>query len=158
MSFVVCDIQKLPFKHHCFNVIFMKDTIHHIDNPLQALTEIVRCCKSLTVVIEANRYNPIIFLRSGAHRYDHFSFEQFRQIILSNFKDVIFMKRENHFIFPELKFLFKIAVSIENLIEKIPFFGPFLTYNIAIVHIQKKEEAHLYNRRMIQDFLYNKMV
>ena len=58
------DAYKLPFSAGVFDVVFEANILHHLDHPERAIEEMARCSKRYIVIIEPNRYNPLMFLFS----------------------------------------------------------------------------------------------
>lgn len=67
-EFMVADGQNLPFKDKSFGAVISKDVLHHADRPRQVLKEIIRISTGPSVVIEANKSNPIMVLNE---KYGH---------------------------------------------------------------------------------------
>jgi SAM-dependent methyltransferase len=55
---------QLPFRDNQFDVVFEANLLHHVDNPYQVIKEIKRCSREYIVLIEPNRYNPLMFIFS----------------------------------------------------------------------------------------------
>ncbi len=58
------DTYKLPFSDRRFDIVFAGNLLHHLDDPQRAIMEMSRCSKKYIVLIEPNRYNPLMFLFS----------------------------------------------------------------------------------------------
>src|SRR5438874_468400 len=60
LRFLEATGEKLPFKPGSFDLVFMKDVLHHARRPLQILAEAGRVCVpgGQICVVEGNRYNP----------------------------------------------------------------------------------------------------
>jgi len=85
INFTVANAHYLPFKSGMFNLVFLKDVLHHIpQNRLKLLKEAFRCVKDggLLRVIEANRYNinSIIILKND-RTHQHFTRRQLYKIM-----------------------------------------------------------------------------
>ncbi len=63
---VLADGYNLPFKDNQFDIVFEANLLHHLDRPHCAIEEMKRCSKEYVVLIEPNRYNPLMFLFSLA--------------------------------------------------------------------------------------------
>ena len=141
LKFIEADAQKLPFKDNSFDVVFTKDTLHHIDNKVQALKEIKRVTKKhgLIYIVEYNRYNPIGYLHlvlPGNH--DHFSQKEFQKLIKKFFKRVKYRKVECR-VYPFVKSekVINIIHQLEKIMEKIPLINHLVVYNIAVIKNEK---------------------
>jgi ubiquinone/menaquinone biosynthesis C-methylase UbiE len=60
MSFIVADADHLPFQENIFDVVFCRDLLHHVPNPVLTLLEMRRVAKvnGRVAAVEANPYNP----------------------------------------------------------------------------------------------------
>ncbi len=140
IKFKKASIYKIPFKNNTFDCIFLKNAMHHVDEPEQrkdyhrkALAELKRVCKKngKIIIIEANRYNPLFYFHMvilGKH--DHFRQSYFVSLVNSVFSSVEFKFFEAH-LYPFPLFI-KVFKSYERLME---LFSPraFLSYNVAII-------------------------
>lgn len=136
LHFVISNTYSLPFRNEMFDRIYLKDVLHHLEDPDRAFKEIMRVTKreGEICLIEANRYNPLLYLRLTL-RYDHqhFTQEYFMKFAQKYSKNVKFMFSETHALPIKTKFLRRIFYSLEDFIEKIPLFRKFLAYNIATI-------------------------
>jgi SAM-dependent methyltransferase len=59
-----CRIQSsatvLPFGDRSFDVVFEANLLHHVDNPQKVLRELCRCSARYLMLIEPNRWNPLM--------------------------------------------------------------------------------------------------
>lgn len=71
------DATVLPFTTSTFDLIFSKDLLHHLSNPLRALHEFKRVLKpnGTMVIVEAERNNPLMSLYIR-HGHDHYTLTQ----------------------------------------------------------------------------------
>lgn len=51
----------LPFADRSFDVVFEANLLHHVDDPSAALRELCRCSGRYLLMIEPNRWNPLMF-------------------------------------------------------------------------------------------------
>ena len=140
--FVLADACSLPFPDHNFDIIFEKDVLHHVTNHKRLLDEIKRVAKrnGQVIIIEANRYNPILYLHMTLMRgHQHFTKSCFRNIVASSFNDAIFMFKctESHVYPTKNKSILKLTHFIEDLLGMISLLNNYLSYNIAV--IKKKD-------------------
>ena len=67
------DATALPFATSTFDLIFSKDLLHHLSNPLRALHEFKRVLKpdGAMVIVEAERKNPLMsmYIKHGHNHY-----------------------------------------------------------------------------------------
>lgn len=54
MSYVKCNIEKLPFENQSFDLVFCKESLHHLPRPILGLYEMLRICKNASIFIEPN--------------------------------------------------------------------------------------------------------
>lgn len=82
LKFQANSIYKLPFKAKSFDVVMMKDVLHHMPEPEKILAEVARLAKKQVLVIEANRYNPISYIRMvKIAKHEHFSRRNLKKIV-----------------------------------------------------------------------------
>lgn len=132
-------VYSLPFNEDTFDYVFMKDVLHHIDEPdndpesiLRGLEEIERVCKpeGRIIILESNRYTPISYPHMVLLRgHKHLSYRQFLRI-LGNFEYTI-TSFESH-VYPKLfRPIFKIYEPImECIVQKV---SKLCNYNLAIL-------------------------
>jgi len=60
VSFIVCDAEHLPFRKNIFNIVYSKDILHHVSDPMSVILEMKRVVKKRgnVVAVEANTCNP----------------------------------------------------------------------------------------------------
>lgn len=140
IKFKKASIYKIPFRDNSFDCIFLKNIMHHVDEPRQrknrhkkALLELKRVCrkKGKIIIIEANRYNPLFYVHMVMFgKHDHFRQSYFISVVNSVFPNAKFKFFEAHlYPFPSFIQAFK---CYERLME---WFSPraFLAYNVAII-------------------------
>jgi len=64
MSKVRGSAYQLPFSNGLFDIVFEANMLHHLDHPQSVIEEMARCSSKYIIVIEPNRYNPLMFLFS----------------------------------------------------------------------------------------------
>ncbi len=137
ISFIKANAENLSFTNGRFDIVFAKDAIHHSQNPQKFLEEAWRLTKEsgCMVIVEANRSNPLFYVHLtllGGHQ--HFGKRKFRDLVkeLEGGKKIKFLEFEAH-VFPCSERIRKLAVKVENRLEKLSFWRPFLSYNVAAV-------------------------
>jgi len=61
-SRLVCgDATSLPFPAASFDLVFEANLLHHVQHPTTVLREMHRVSRKYVVVLEPNRYNPLMF-------------------------------------------------------------------------------------------------
>jgi len=135
LKFKTANACALPFKDGSFNIVFEKDMLHHVNDLKKALSEIWRVTKKggQIIIVEANRYNPILYLHMTLIRgHQHFTQRYFKNLIKTCFENTEFMAIESHVYPIRNHTLMKIIHFIEAFLEKVPIISNFLSYNIAI--------------------------
>ena len=137
----IIDAEKMPFKDNYFDLVFTKDTLHHIKNLGLVFDEIRRVLKKdkKIIIIEANRYNPIFYVNTTKIAgHNHFSTGYLKQLL----KNHGFNKYKHFFIHTRdyrinNKILHKIIRLYENFVENTPLIRAFATYNVFHIKNQK---------------------
>ena len=139
IEFCVADAGNLQFVDETFDLVFEKDMLHHVNDPLTAIRELLRVTKigGRLVCIEGNRYNPILYLHMTLMLgHQHFKKSTFEKLVKKGSADVFLLSVESRVYPTKNKHLLNFAGHIGDLLEKLPFVNHFLCYNIAII---KKE-------------------
>jgi SAM-dependent methyltransferase len=55
------DAVHLPFRAGAFNLVFEANLLHHVDDPTAVIREMCRVSRRYVVLLEPNRYNPLMF-------------------------------------------------------------------------------------------------
>jgi SAM-dependent methyltransferase len=55
------DVATLPFGDATFDVVFEANVLHHVDDRLAVVREMARVSRRYIVLLEPNRYNPLMF-------------------------------------------------------------------------------------------------
>jgi ubiquinone/menaquinone biosynthesis C-methylase UbiE len=104
-SEVACvDVTALPFSTSTFDLIFSKDLLHHLSNPLRALCEFKRVLKpnGTMVIVETERNNPLMKLLIK-HGHNHYTLTQLSALVekaeLTNFGVKQVSAYPHHFLF-----------------------------------------------------------
>lgn len=134
LSFRVADGEQLPFADASFDLVHSKDSLHHMDDPAHALAEYRRVLKpgGSALIVEANRYNPSLFVQMTlVRRHQHFTLGRFRELVSGVFDDVRFGAFEAHFV-PGASRVLGLQNRVEESIERLGFLRPLLSYNYAV--------------------------
>jgi ubiquinone/menaquinone biosynthesis C-methylase UbiE len=134
LAFQVANAEQLPFEHASFNVVHSKDSLHHMQSPERALAEYRRVLKpdGTALVVEANRYNPLFYPHMTlALRHQHFTRARFRALVRDAFPEARFGAFEAHYV-PRTERLLRVQHALEETLERLPPFRPFLAYNFAV--------------------------
>lgn len=134
ISFSVCDGEKLEFPDNSFDTVIEQNMLHHANNPEKALAEMVRVSKKRVIVLECNRYNPLMYLNMTLiHNHQHFTQKRLAQLLRSaNVK--IEMKYFSARCLPLTnKAIIDAGDFIMDALEKLPFYRPIIEYNLGIL-------------------------
>ena len=136
IAFSVGDVCTMPFLNESFELVFEKDVLHHVVDPLEASREILRITKpgGHIVCIEGNRYNPIFYFHMTLMKgHEHFSKIFFTELMKTYSQEAnIFSVESRVYPIKSIRVLHFLHY-FENFMEKIPFIRNFLCYNIAII-------------------------
>ncbi|MBL7196590.1 MAG: class I SAM-dependent methyltransferase [Candidatus Omnitrophica bacterium] len=71
-KFCCAQVEKLPFNDDEFDVVVVNSVLHHVHNIKHSIKEIIRVCKTrgAVVIIEPNRFNPLIFMLSLIKKHE----------------------------------------------------------------------------------------
>jgi ubiquinone/menaquinone biosynthesis C-methylase UbiE len=136
LSFQVADGEALLFDDASFDLVHSKDSLHHMQRPERALAEYSRVLRAggTALVVEANRYNPSLYLQmTVVRRHDHFKRDRFERLVRTAFADVRFGAFEAHYV-PGATRLLRLQQSVEETLERISLLQPILSYNFAVAN------------------------
>jgi SAM-dependent methyltransferase len=69
---LICgDASKLPFEDRTFDVVFEANVLHHVPDRARVVGEMHRVSRRYVVLLEPNRYNPLMFCFSLVVRAEH---------------------------------------------------------------------------------------
>ncbi len=136
LIFVKANSQKLPMKSNTFDGVYLKDLLHHVNDPKKTLSEIRRVSKSNSniVIIEGNRYNPMFFLHATLlNGHNHFAQQDFRKLVLETFPQAEFLALEAYPPYFLNKPLYKIVLYLVKFTQRTKILSRFFSYNVAII-------------------------
>jgi len=134
LSFRVADAEQLPFADSTFDVVYSKDSLHHMESPERALQEYRRVLKQhgTALIVEANRFNPLFYPHMTlALRHQHFSRRRFRELVTAVFPETRFGAFDAHYA-PDLRRALVLQHAVEEGLERFPPFRGLLSYNFAV--------------------------
>lgn len=134
LEFQVADAERLPFRDAVFDLVHSKDSLHHMTEPESALAEYRRVLKpgGSALIVEANRYNPTLFLQMTlVRRHQHFTRRRFRDLVTAAFPDARFGTFEAHYV-PGADRLLGIQERVEQALERLEVFEPLRSYTFAV--------------------------
>ncbi len=138
VKFKIGNICNLPFGEKVFEVIFIKDVLHHISSAerKRALSEIKRVVKpgGFIIIVEANKYNPLFFLHYTMFiHHSHFSGSYFESLISAKFPQVVFQYLDLHNYPTKNSTLLSVLYFCEFVWEKIPLVKKLSSYTVATI-------------------------
>ena len=134
LTFRVADGEALPFDDASFDIVHSKDSLHHMEHPELAVAEYRRVLRpgGTALIVEANRYNPSLYVQmTVVRRHDHFKRDPFQRLVSTAFPDVRFGAFEAHYV-PGATRLLRIQQTVEEALERISLLRPILSYNFAV--------------------------
>ena len=134
ITFRVADAEELPFDDASFDIVHSKDSLHHMVDPERALAEYRRVLRpgGAALIVEANRYNPSLFLQMTlVRRHQHFTRSRFTSLVGEFFPNVRFGAFEAHYV-PGAHRLLGIQHAVEESLEKLGPARAILSYNFAV--------------------------
>lgn len=137
LKLMTADAEKMPFANNSFDLVFAKDMLHHTASPERVMKEILRVTVpgGKIMIIEANRYNPLFYFHlTLLLNHQHFNKRRFRELIkvAGGSEKIEFLEFEAH-VLPLPEFLRTLACHLEDFLEKIIVWRPFLSYNAAVI-------------------------
>lgn len=79
---IIADARHLPFRTSSFDYVFLKDLLHHTQEPITCLKNIKQVCKKNMVIVEVNKNNPAMVLARSIHSEEkHFTSHQLKSLI-----------------------------------------------------------------------------
>jgi ubiquinone/menaquinone biosynthesis C-methylase UbiE len=135
LRFQRADAKALPYEDHSFDLVFMKDVLHHCPSPLDVLLEARRVSSAGggICIVEANRLNPIFYLHMTLMLgHQHFRRPVFRRLVTSVFPDARFFQFEAH-VYPfSARPMIALTRVLQAAVARTPLIERFASYNAAI--------------------------
>jgi ubiquinone/menaquinone biosynthesis C-methylase UbiE len=134
LTFRVADAEQLPFEDERFDVVYSKDSLHHMETPERALDEYRRVLKGggTALIVEANRFNPLFYPHMTlALGHEHFTRRRFVALVTTVFPGARFGAFEAHYV-PGLRRGLALQHAVEEGLERLPFLRGLLSYNFAV--------------------------
>jgi ubiquinone/menaquinone biosynthesis C-methylase UbiE len=137
LSFGVGDAQGLEFPDRSFDLVFLKDVLHHAQSPERVLREAHRVCKpgAAVYVVEGNRFNPLLYVHMTLMLgHQHFRRPVFQSLVRRVFPDARFVHFEAH-VYPfDSGIMNRLAHGVESAIAATPVVRRLASYNAAIAN------------------------
>jgi ubiquinone/menaquinone biosynthesis C-methylase UbiE len=134
LTFQLADGEALPFEDGSFDLVHSKDSLHHMADPARALAEYRRVLRpgGSALIVEANRYNPSLFVQMTlVRRHDHFTRARFRSLVTTAFPETRFGAFEAHYV-PGADRVLGVQHRVEEALEKLGPARGLLSYNFAV--------------------------
>ncbi len=136
IKFHTGSIEALPYADDEFDVVWVKDVLHHTENPANGLKELYRVIRpgGTIVVIEANRFNPVFYVHLtllGEH--EHFTRKRFHSLLQNVDKEYQYFMLESRCLPWQASWVLKTLQLFENGVERVKILSPWLTYQIGAI-------------------------
>jgi ubiquinone/menaquinone biosynthesis C-methylase UbiE len=135
LSFACADAQSLAFPDDSFDLVFLKDVLHHADSPDRVLREAHRVCVpgGSVCIVEGNRFNPLLYVHMTLMLgHQHFRRPLFQRIVRAVYPQARFVHFEAH-VYPfAAPVLVGLARALQNAIGATPGIERLAAYNAAI--------------------------
>ena len=134
LEFAVGNAEELAFPDRSFDTVFAMNMLHHTESPARAIGEIHRVCKpgGQIIIVEPNRWNPLGYVHltlMGNHQ--HFPTRRFLELARGGLSTPELRQFECH-CYPVPTALLAVAEVVEDVLDKVPFWKPFVFYNIVL--------------------------
>ncbi len=139
---LTADACHLPLPDNYFDIVFAKDALHHIEYHKKAIEEMKRVAKrgGKVLVLEANRYNPILYLHMTLlKKHQHFTQPYFKKLMQDSFGDASFLCVEAHVLPTVAISALGLFNQVEDMLEHVPLVRNYLSYNIALAEKNNQE-------------------
>jgi ubiquinone/menaquinone biosynthesis C-methylase UbiE len=135
LSFGVGNAEALEFANSRFDLVFLKDVLHHAESPERVLREARRVCKpgGTVYVIEGNRFNPLLYVHMTLMLgHQHFRRPAFHSLVRRVVPEARFVHFEAH-VYPfDRGIMVGLAHAVESAIAATPLVRRLASYNAAI--------------------------
>ncbi len=148
VKFIVADGKNIPFKNNFFEVVIIKDSLHHIENFEECLREVARVSKKIVYILEPNRYNlEMILVNLFFYKYEKEVFRMDKEKIKKILRD------RNFKIIDEKMFEFFPRSSFVKMASSIGLIHNFYK-NLPLTLLEKIEsiEERLEKTKLINSF------
>lgn len=137
LRFQVANAEDLPFADASFDLVHSKDSLHHMERPEKALAEYRRVLRDAgaALIVEANRFNPSLFLQMTlVRRHQHFTRGRFERLVRAVFPGARFGGFDAHYV-PGATRVLGLQHAVEELFERAAPLRPLLSYNFAVAPV-----------------------
>ncbi|MHA1270839.1 MAG: class I SAM-dependent methyltransferase [Candidatus Helarchaeota archaeon] len=94
ISFIVADLEYLPFKNSKFTRIVNLHVLEHLYNINKGLREIFRICKDISIIAIPTNCNPCSWVILGGGPFWYFSILSFFHLIKGLLKFILYLKKD----------------------------------------------------------------
>ncbi len=119
-----------------YDVVLQKDRRHHAMHPAKALAEMVRLCQpgGRVLVMEANRLNPIFYLRlTLLEGHQHFTRRRLLALLAAAGMGGARLQILEARVWPLNRESWQRRINrLQDLLERFPLFQPFVCYHLAV--------------------------
>jgi SAM-dependent methyltransferase len=135
LRFKVADAGALKKLRGGYALVFEKDMLHHVPDPMAVLMEMKRLLKTggRLLIAECNRYNPVFYVHLtlwGGH--EHFSRPRLRRLLQSAGLDGYRLMLREARVWPLENALIQGLINkVQDWIEGSGFFNPWLCYHLV---------------------------
>jgi len=130
------DAQALKGLKGSYDLVLQKDMLHHADLPEKALAEMARLCRpgGRVLVMEANRLNPIFYLRlTLLEGHQHFTRWRLRALLAGAGMGDARLQFLEARVWPVNRESWQRGFNrLQDLLESIAFYRPFVCYHLAV--------------------------
>ena len=124
-------VYELPFEPKSFDTIVVKDVLHHLPDPAAAVDAMVAIARRRVLVIEANRYNPVSYVRMvRVAKHDHFSRAKLSRVLGQ--RQVTVSSIETH-VWPDA--VEPVGRVHDAILGRVPLLARLRNYNLAIIEL-----------------------
>jgi ubiquinone/menaquinone biosynthesis C-methylase UbiE len=138
LRFQQADAQRLPFDDGSFTLTFIKDVLHHADDPHQVLLELRRVTApgGQVCIVECNRYNPLCYVHMTLMLdHQHFRRPVFERLVRGVFPQARFLRWESHVYPIHSPLLVGATHAIERAIAATPLLRRLASHSAAIARV-----------------------
>lgn len=132
LSFVTGSIFKLPYGKDEFDTVIIKDVLHHLPKPEVAVKNLENVARRQVIIIEANRYNPVSFIRMvKIAKHEHFTVKKLMSMTSNRRKSL--HQTETH-VWP--RGFVRIGSVHDGILKNVPALKKLQNYNFLLIELK----------------------